>query len=116
MKYQFKTTATMKPYNNKKWWIGSAVIREITIEAATLKEALQLYRERVKEQCINISDSALRNKSPMYIDRENAEPIQTGYVITATTDFENHYKWTKQYIDLWITISVISNPFEKVIK
>lgn len=36
MIYQFKTTATMKPYNNKKWWIDDGIIREITVNADTI--------------------------------------------------------------------------------
>ena len=35
-KYIFKTTATMKEYNNSKWWIDSGIVRDITIQAATI--------------------------------------------------------------------------------
>lgn len=38
--YIFKTTTTMKEYNNKKWWINSDIVPEIRIKAETLKEAL----------------------------------------------------------------------------
>ena len=50
----------------------------------------------------------------MYIDTE-AGTIQTGYVITAKSDFEDrdNYRYTQQYIDLWVHISMIKNPFEK---
>lgn len=69
MLYQFKTAATMKPYNNKKWWIDSGIIREVTTEAATMGEALKKYQEAVKEQYyIDISDNAIKNKCPMYRD------------------------------------------------
>ena len=49
MLYQFKTSATMKPYNNKKWWIDSGIIREITTEAATMGEALKQYQKAVHD-------------------------------------------------------------------
>lgn len=31
--YIFKTTTTMKEYNNKKWWIDPDSIREMRIQA-----------------------------------------------------------------------------------
>lgn len=112
-KYLFKTTATMKEYNNKKWWIDSGIIREITINAENIEKAIEQYREKVIERdYINISKNALKNKSPMYIDSTNGEPIQCGYVITASTEFDNDRRgWIKQYIDLWVTINIIVNPF-----
>ena len=39
--YLFKTTATMKECNNKKWWIDSDVVREIEIEAENVNTALK---------------------------------------------------------------------------
>ena len=89
-KYLFKTTATMKEYNNKKWWIDSGIIREITINAENIEKAIEQYREKVIERdYINISKNALKNKTLMYIDSANGEPIQCGYVITASTEFDN---------------------------
>lgn len=41
-KYIFKTTATMKPYNNKNWWIDGGIIPVKHIEAETVKDALQV--------------------------------------------------------------------------
>lgn len=117
MLYQFKTTATMKPYNNKKWWIDSGIIREITIEADTLPEALKQYQTAVHDQYyIDISDNAIKTKSPMYHDTKSSEVVQSGYVLTASTDFDNDRRgWVKQYIDLWVTIRIVSNPFAEVI-
>ena len=43
MLYQFKTTATMKPYNNEKWWIDSGIIRDITHEQ-TAKQFCEALR------------------------------------------------------------------------
>jgi hypothetical protein len=113
-KYQFKTTATMKEYNNKKWWIDSRIIPEISITADSLEAALQEYRERVQEKYyVSISNNALKNKQEMYIDLKDGTSQQCGYVITGKTDFEDrdNYKWTAQYIDLWVTINQIVSPW-----
>ena len=52
MLYQFKTTATMKPYNNKKWWIDSGIVREITIEADTIAAAVKEYQKEVDRKSV----------------------------------------------------------------
>lgn len=115
-KYLFKTTATMKQHNNKKWWIDSGIIRDITIEAETTKKALEKYSETVcNNYGVNVSETALKNKAPMYQDNANGEPIQCGYVITASTEFDNDRRgWVTQYIDLWVSVAVVVNPFEGV--
>lgn len=41
-KYIFRTTATMKPYNNKNWWIDGDIIPTKHIEADSVKDALQV--------------------------------------------------------------------------
>ena len=117
MKFQFKTSTQMKPYNNKKWWIDSGIIREITIEAETIQKALEQYREAVHDKYyIDISDNAIKTKSPMYRDTKTGDPVQVGFVITASTDFDNDRRgWVKQFIDLWVDVNIISNPFEGVI-
>ena len=116
MTFIFKTTTTMKEYNSRKWWIDSDIVREIRITAENLRAALEQYREIVAEKhYITISDNAIKNKNPMYIDTPNGEPKQIGYVITGKTDFEdrNNYKWSAQYIDLWVTIlTVIDTDFD----
>ena len=116
MTFIFKTTTTMKEYNSRKWWIDSDIVREIRITAENLWAALEQYREIVTEKhYITISDNAIKNKNPMYIDTPNGEPKQIGYVITGKTDFEDrdNYKWSAQYIDLWVTIlTVIDTDFE----
>ena len=117
-KYIFKTTATMKEYNNKKWWIDSGIVREIQVEAENVKQALKKYREIVMDRdYIEISENALRCKNPMYIDTSTGEVKQVGYVITGKTEFEDreNYRWSTQYIDLWVTIiTVIDTEFEEV--
>ena len=116
MLYQFKTFATMKPYNDKKWWIDSGIIREITIKAATMGEALQQYREAVKDKYyIDISDNAIKNKNAMYQDTKSGEAVQVGFVLTASTEFDDNYqRWVKRYIDLWVTVQTLTNPFQEV--
>lgn len=111
--YIFKTTTTMKDYNRKHWWIDSNIVREITICADSLTEALNEYRERVNDTEINISKNALKTKQPMFVDCIDGTIKQVGYVITGSADFEyNCYKWTKQYIDLWVNIlTVIDTEF-----
>lgn len=116
MTYIFKTTTTMKPYNNKKWWIDDDIVSEKRISANSVKEALSIYREEVeKKHYISISDNAMRNKSPMYVDTINGEVKQVGYVITGKTDFQtDNYKWVAQYIDLWVSIiTVVDTKFEE---
>lgn len=114
MRYLFKTVTTMKRYNNKNWWIDRDIISDITINADNIKSALIKYQKIVNNKyCIEISNTAIKRKSEMYRDTEN-EDIQVGYVITGKTDFRDdvRYKWVSHYIDLWIEISIINNPFE----
>ena len=85
-KYIFETTATMKEYNNKKWWIDSGIVPRFTIAAANVREALELYREKVAEKCyISISDNAIKCKSAMYIDTPAGDVQQVGYVYRYTS-------------------------------
>lgn len=109
--YIFKTTATMKEYNNKKWWIDPDAIKEIHITASNLSEALEHYRAIVKNNYfVEISNNAMKNKSPMYV----GEGKQVGYVITGKTEFEDSEarKWSAQFIDLWVTVlTVVETEF-----
>lgn len=69
MNYIFKTTATMKEYNNKKWWIDGDIISNMRINADSVENALEIYRERVEEKhYISISRNAIKNKSEMFVD------------------------------------------------
>lgn len=114
--YRFDTTATMKKYNTRKWWIDSGIIRPITVTAETLVQALAKYQEEAAERYgVTISKNALATKSEMYQDTADGEAVQCGYVITGSTEFEgNGWQLVKQYIDLWVTVSVIVNPFVEV--
>ena len=105
--YIIRTTATMKPHNSKHWYIDPGIVREIQISAENVRDVLNQYREIVEEKYyISISDNAIKAKSGMYIDTKNGAPRQIGYVITGKAEFENRdsYKWSTQYIDLWVEI------------
>lgn len=111
--YRFETTATMKPRNNKNWWIDSDIVRPVNIEAANLKTALQRWRDKVQERdYIQISNNALRCKNPMYIDQADGEAVQIGYVITGKTEFDkgDYSGYSTQYIDLWVTVQIVTIP------
>ena len=113
--YIFETTTTMKPYNNEKWWIDSDSVRDVRIQAENIEDALMKYKSRVYESsCIDISNNALKTKEPMYVDTQDGVK-QVGYVITGKTCFEDrdNYKWSEQYINLWVTIlTVVNTDFE----
>lgn len=115
MNYIFKTTATMKEYNNKKWWIDGDIISDMRINADSVENALEIYRERVeKKHYISISRNAIKNKSEMFADLSDGSVKQVGYVITGKTEFDkgNYTGYSTQYIDLWVTIlTVIDTVF-----
>lgn len=113
--YIFKTTATMKEYNNKKWYIDRDVVSDMRINADSVENALEIYRERVEEKYgINISKNAITNKSEMFVDLPDGETKQVGYVITGKTEFDkgDYTGYSTQYIDLWVTIlTVVDTAF-----
>lgn len=113
--YIFKTTTTMKEYNNKKWWIDPDSIREMRIQAKNIEDALLKYKYMAFfDARIDISDNALKTKELMYVDTQDGAK-QIGYVITGKTEFEDrdNYKCSKQYIDLWVTIlTVVDTDFD----
>lgn len=112
--YIFRTKATMKDYNCRKWWIDSDIVTEKKISAETVVDALETWRERVGEQhYITVSQNAIKNKSEMFVDTDNGAK-QIGYVITGKTEFEDrdNYRYSEQYIDLWVTIlTVVDTQF-----
>ena len=110
MNYIFKTTATMKEYNNKKWYIDGGIVSDMRINADSVENALEIYRERVKEKhYITISKNAIKNKSEMFADLSDGSVKQVGYVITGKTEFDkgDYTGYSTQYIDLWITILTV---------
>lgn len=110
MNYIFKTTATMKEYNNKKWYIDGGIVSDMRINADSVENALEIYRERVEEKhYINISKNAIKNKSEMFVDLSDGSVKQVGYVITGKTEFDkgDYTGYSTQYIDLWVTILTV---------
>lgn len=110
MNYIFKTTATMKEYNNKKWYIDGGIVSDMRINADSVENALEIYRERVKEKhYISISKNAIKNKSEMFADLSDGSVKQVGYVITGKTEFDrgDYSGYSTQYIDLWVTILTV---------
>lgn len=110
MNYIFKTTATMKKYNNKKWYIDGGIVSDMRINADSVENALEIYRERVKEKhYISISKNAIKNKSEMFADLLDGSVKQVGYVITGKTEFDrgDYSGYSTQYIDLWVTILTV---------
>lgn len=101
MKFLFKTVTTMKPYNEKEWWIDKNAMPEAYINADSLKEALTKYQKRAKENGITILNSALKTAEPMYVVSDG-ETKQVGLVITALADSCNICG--KQDIELWTEI------------
>lgn len=110
MNYIFKTTATMKEYNNKKWYIDGGIVSDMRINADSVENALEIYREQVEEKhYINISKNAIKNKSEMFVDTPAGAAKQVGYVITGKTEFDrgDYSGYSTQYIDLWVTILTV---------
>lgn len=80
----------------------------IRVKANSIQSALKEYQQLVNEDSfVYISNNGLKQKGNMYIDTKDGTPVQVGYVITAKTYIEN----TVQFIDLWVTIETIGNPF-----
>ena len=110
MNYIFKTTATMKEYNNKKWYIDGGIVSDMRINADSVENALEIYREQVEEKhYITISKNAIKNKSEMFADLSDGSVKQVGYVITGKTEFDkgDYTGYSTQYINLWITILTV---------
>lgn len=100
----------MKEYNNKKWYIDGGIVSDMRINADSVENALEIYRERVEEMYyISISKNAIKNKSEMFVDLSAGGAKQVGYVITGKTEFDrgDYSGYSTQYIDLWVTILTV---------
>ena len=108
--YMFRTTATMKEYNRRQWYIDPDIIRTKYITADSMREALAEYADSARENdYITISANALRSKSAMYVDTKEGTPHQVGYVITASSEMQrDDGTWANQYINLWVTVDIIT--------
>ena len=110
MNYILRTQATMKEYNDKKWYIDSDIISEKRIISDSVENALKIYREQVEEEhYISISKNAIKNKSEMFVDMPDGHTKQVGYVITGKAEFDkgDYTGYSTQYIDLWVTILTV---------
>lgn len=106
---RFDTYTTMKPYNCKKWFIMSDIVRPIEVEADSIDEALEMWRDEIEG--VEVSKNALKNREPMYAYKDGTSK-QTGYVITASGMFNDDYKrWVKQYVECWVKIRIIEEAF-----
>lgn len=108
--YLLRTKLSMKEYNCRKWFIMSDYVRDIEVSAENVRSALSAYAEIVSDKYgIDISRSALKNKSAMYCDFKDGSTKQVGYVITGSTDFnDDNRRWVKQYIDCWVEVKEIA--------
>lgn len=115
--YLFRTACEMKHYNCDKWYIMRDYVKNIIINSESIKNALEQYRKILNDKyCISVSDNAMKRKEPIYGDEsETGCAIQTGYILTGKTGFESrsyNIPYTEQYIEVWVTINTIANPFE----
>ena len=113
MIYSFKTSATLKEKDRKKWWLDDDLVKPIELDASNISEALEKYQEIVNDRTdVQISKNAIQKKENMYMDIKPGGPSkQIGYVITGSTCFERENGgFVNKFIDLWIEIRVISYP------
>ena len=111
--YSFNTSTTVKEKDRGKWWLNNDLVRTIELEAISLCEALEKYRQIVNDRTdVRISKNAIHKKQNMFIDRRFGERSkQIGYVITGSTYFERENGiFVNKFIDLWVEIRVISYP------
>ena len=98
MRYFFNTYTTVKEYHNNKYWIDNRIVKDISVNADSLQEAIEKYKETVeKESYIFISKKAIKKKENIYRDNK-----QVGYIFTGKTDIENKMV----YLDLWTEIYI----------
>ena len=111
--YSFNTSTTVKEKDRGKWWLNNDLVRTIELEAISLCEALEKYRQIVNDRTdVRISKNAIQKKEKMFIDRRFGERSkQIGYVITGSTCFERENgDLVNKFIDLWVEIRVINYP------
>lgn len=107
MEYLLKTNVEMKPYNCKRYWIMNDIIRSPRITADSVDSALEKFSEVAKRNGVVISNTSLARKEPMYNNRDE----QVGFVFTGSVDIDNFGKLTKQYVDVWVEVIELHNPF-----
>ena len=99
----------MREYNKDKWWIDPNIVKDKYINAENLNEVLKEYKDLVEKEYITISNNAIKNKAPMYVDTKDGQSKQIGYVLIGKTDFQDDQgNWISQYIELWVEILTIT--------
>ena len=100
----------MKEYNNKKWYIDGGIVSDMRINADSVENALEIYRETGDRKALYWHfQNAIKNKSEMFVDLSDGGAKQVGYVITGKTEFDkgDYTGYSTQYIDLWVTILTV---------
>ena len=113
MRYSFNTSTTLKEKDREKWWLEDDLVKQIELDASSLREALEKYMEIVNDgYCVHISKNAIQKKEKMFQEIKPGGPSkQIGYVITGSTYFErDNVGFINKFIDLWVEIRVISYP------
>ena len=111
MRYLFKSEVTMKEYNRTKYWISNDIIPALEIEAETINKAIESFADIVNSKYfIQISNNAIKNKQPMFIDTIDGTK-QVGYVFTGKTDMDNDGQWVSQFVDIWTDIKGLTEVF-----
>lgn len=105
--YLFNSTVTMKPHNRSKYWIDGDIIPRATFGADSLREAVAAFQNHAEAHYITISAHALKNPAPMYIDGDDGDAVQVGYVFTGSTEFEAGRRWVKQYVEIWVRVQEV---------
>lgn len=113
MLYSFKTSTALKEKDREKWWLDDGLVKTIELEASSLCEALEKYRQIVNDTYdVHVSKNAIHKKEKMFIDiKPGGRSKQIGYVITGSTCFQRENgDLVNKFIDLWVEIRTITYP------
>lgn len=88
-----------------KYWIGDDIIPQKIIEGASFINALSNFCTLVENYGICFSKSALKNKSPMYVDDCEGNERQVGYVLPASVEIEGK----KVALQIWVNMDEIKD-------
>lgn len=111
MEFIFQTRTSLKDRDiNSKWWIDGDIIRPCRIEAPNIHKAMKMFAAIAKEKYgVEISKTAIKRRSPMFVDGENGKAKQIGYVFTGKTMFDNDGRgWVDKYVDCWTEILTLT--------
>ena len=110
--FLFKPSTIVKGKAAKKWWIDNDIIPITEIKAENLPQAMKSFKEHAEKNCVNFSQHAMEHKAAMYVDDENGNPKQIGYVLTGSTDFyDERDRAHKGYVEVWTTIKEVRSAF-----